>query len=148
MSIDVNVAAERVRVPLARAHVADLVRRTLRAERVRHALVSVTFLDRRAIAALNRRHLRHAGPTDVISFGFTRTGANDPVIGDVYISPEVARDNARERRISVRVEIARLVIHGVLHVLGHEHPVDEEREGSPMWRRQETLVRRLAARPR
>jgi probable rRNA maturation factor len=43
----------------------------------------------------------------------------------------------------VREEIARLVVHGVLHALGHEHPEDEARTTSPMWRRQERLLDRL-----
>ena len=144
MSLDVDVAAERVRLPVSRARVAELARAVLRAERVRHALVSITFVTKRRIAMLNRRHLGHRGPTDVISFGFTRTAADEPVIGDVYVAPDVARENARERHISPREEIVRLVVHGVLHVLGHDHPSGTDREGSPMWERQERLVRRLA----
>ena len=49
----------------------------------------------------------------------------------------------RERRGSVREEVARLVVHGILHVLGYDHPEDETRETSDMWRRQERLLRRL-----
>jgi probable rRNA maturation factor len=144
MSLDVDVATERVRVPLSRARVADLARAVLKAEGVRHALVSITFVTPRRIAAINQQHLGHRGPTDVISFGFTRSTDGQPVIGDVYVAPAVARENARERRISAREEVVRLVVHGVLHVLGHDHPSGADREGSPMWRRQERLVRRLA----
>jgi probable rRNA maturation factor len=43
----------------------------------------------------------------------------------------------------VREELARLVVHGTLHVLGYDHPVDHTRGDSPMWRRQETLLARL-----
>ena len=145
-SVGVDVSAEGVRVPLARARVVDLVRGVLRAERVRNALVSVTFVDRAGIARLNREHLGHAGPTDVISFGLTSMpGA--PVVGDIYIAPEVARENARRHGAGVREEIARLVVHGTLHVLGHEHPEDEDRTTSKMWRRQEQLLSRLLAPP-
>jgi probable rRNA maturation factor len=144
MSLDVDVAADHVRTPVSRARVAELARATLRAEGGRHALVSITFDTRRRIAALNQQHLGHRGPTDIISFGFTRTTADSPVIGDVYVAPEIARENARERGIGVREEVVRLVVHGILHVLGHDHPTGEDREGSPMWRRQERLVRRLA----
>ena len=66
----VAVQAEGVRVALARARVAAVVQGVLRAERARSALISVTFLTARRMAAMNRRHLGHAGPTDVISFGF------------------------------------------------------------------------------
>lgn len=150
MSGAVDVAAEGVRVPLARARVADIAQRVLRAERVRDALVSITFVTERRIAVLNRRHLDHAGTTDVIAFGFVRARARDPVVGDVYIAPAVARRNAIAHGVPIREEIVRLVVHGVLHVLGFEHPEGADRTASPMWRRQEQLVTRLIgdARPR
>lgn len=140
-----DVANEDVRVPLARERVARIARAVLRAERVRDALLSITFVSRRRIAAINRAHLGRSGATDVIAFGLTRTGARAPVVGDVYIAPEVAAANARATGARVREELARLVVHGTLHVLGHDHP-DKRRTSSAMWRRQEALVRRMMAR--
>lgn len=142
MSIAIDVTADNVRVPLARTRVGDIARRVLAAEGVRDALLSITFLGRRAMARLNRRHLGHDGATDVISFGFARRESNGPVIGDIYIAPEVARENARRYAVGSREETARLVVHGVLHVLGYDHEDGEERVGSPMWQRQERLLRR------
>jgi probable rRNA maturation factor len=145
-SVGVDVSADGVRVPISRARIGELVRAVLRAEGVKHALLSVTFLDARAMARLNREHLGHRGPTDVISFGLTALpGA--PVVGDIYISPEVARENARAHGAGVREEIARLVVHGTLHVLGHEHPTDDDRTASPMWTRQERLLARFLSSP-
>ena len=147
MSLDVDVAASGVRSPVARARLAAAARAVLRAEGIRNALLSITLVDRAAIARLNRRHLGHRGPTDVISFGFARASDRDPVIGDVYIAPDVARENARANGVASREEIVRLVVHGTLHVLGHNHPHGADRTASPMWRRQERFVRRLT-RPR
>ncbi|HEY4217631.1 MAG TPA: rRNA maturation RNase YbeY [Gemmatimonadaceae bacterium] len=143
MSIDVFVDAEGVRSPLGRDAVARIAQGALRAEKVRDAMLSITMLSRRAMAKANSTHLGHSGATDVISFGFTRATPSDPVIGDIYICPDVARENAAARGAGVREEIGRLVVHGVLHVLGHDHPVDERRESSAMWKRQEQLLRRL-----
>lgn len=139
MSVSVAVAIEGVRIPLARSRVAAIARTALRAERVRDAMISIAFVTRAAIARINRRYLGHGGATDVISFAF-----GDPLVGDIYISPDVARRNAREHGVGVREELARLVIHGVLHVTGHDHP-DDALERSPMWKRQEQLVRRAVA---
>ena len=139
-----DVAGAGVRSPVARARLAAAARAVLRAERVRNALLSITLVDRAAIARLNKAHLGHVGPTDVISFRFARTSNRDPVIGDVYIAPEVASENARAHGLGAREEIVRLVVHGTLHVLGHDHPDGPSRMASPMWRRQERLVRRLA----
>ena len=143
MSLDVDVTTNGVRSALGRAAVVDIARSTLRAEGVRHALLSITFLEKRAMARLNREHLRHSGATDVISFGFRRGTDTDPVVGDIYIAPDVARENARDAKVPVREEIARLVVHGTLHVLGYDHPMGEDRESSAMWRRQERIIRRV-----
>jgi probable rRNA maturation factor len=112
---------------------------------VRHALVSVTLVTNRRIAELNALHLTHRGPTDVISFAFSRERGG-PLVADIYIAPAVARENARRLGVGVREELVRLVVHGVLHALGHDHPEGEARLRSPMWRKQEALVGR-AMRP-
>ena len=139
LAVAVNVLVPRS--PVAVARLEQVAREALRAERVSHAMLSITLMGNRGMAALNKKQLGHAGPTDVISFGFVRPPGG-PVIGDVYIGVEVARANARVAGVSLREEIARLVIHGILHVLGHDHPHGESRTRSPMWRRQERLVQR------
>ncbi|MCE2903250.1 MAG: rRNA maturation RNase YbeY [Gemmatimonadetes bacterium] len=114
----------------------------LRALKVSRAMLSITFISARAMARLNRTHLGHAGPTDVITFAL---GA-DPggvVMGDIYVCPEVARRQATAHGVGYREELARLVVHGTLHACGWEHPDDEARTTSPMWRRQERLLRRF-----
>ena len=144
MSLHVAVAAEGVRTPISCDRVADIARKVLRAEGVKDALLSITFVSRRAITAMNRRHLRRDRPTDVIAFGLGAQGRHGPIVGDVYISPDAARESARANRVGVREELIRLVVHGTLHTLGHDHPESDARTTSPMWRRQEQLVRRLA----
>jgi probable rRNA maturation factor len=126
---------------VATARLTELARSVLAAEKVKNAMLSIALVSAREMAALNRKHLGHRGPTDVITFAL---GA-DPggaVIGDIYICPDVAREQARAHGVGVREELARLVVHGVLHACGHEHP-DEDRTSSPMWRRQEALLSRL-----
>ncbi|HEX9485383.1 MAG TPA: rRNA maturation RNase YbeY [Gemmatimonadaceae bacterium] len=142
----VDVATENVRLPVSRERVRHAADAVLRAERVRDAVVSITFVSTRRIAAMNRRHLRHSGATDVISFGLPAATTGAPLGGDIYIAPDVARANAAQHGASSRDELLRLVVHGVLHVLGHDHPNGEERYASPMWKRQEALLRRELAR--
>jgi probable rRNA maturation factor len=143
MTLSVDVALDGVRSPLSRRRVADLARGVLRAEGVRDALVSVALVSTPRIRALNRKHLHRSGATDVIAFGFSRVGSSGPVVGDVYVAPDVARASARANGVSVREELARLVVHGTLHVVGYDHPEDDTRTRSAMWRRQERLVARL-----
>jgi probable rRNA maturation factor len=143
VSIAIGVSLDGARIPISRAKVGAAARATHVSQRARNVMLSITFVSDRAIRALNKRHLRRDRPTDVIAFGFRRRGRNDPIVGDVYIAPGVARASARANGVSVREEIIRLVVHGTLHVLGHDHPESDARMRSPMWRIQERLVSRL-----
>jgi len=136
----VHVTSRAGRLPLSRRRIAGLADRVLHAEGVRSAELSIAFVTGPAMARLNARHLGRRSLTDVIAFPFERVDGS-PVVGDVYIAPEAARANARRNGVPVREELARLVVHGTLHVLGHDHP-SVGREASPMWRRQERLLAR------
>ena len=138
----VSVACDGVRVAVASARVADLARHVLKALGVRQAMLSITFVTPRSIARLNRLHLGHSGPTDVITFELAAP-VDRSVLGDIYICPAVARKNAVAMGVGVREELARLVVHGILHACGWEHPEDESRTASRMWRRQEQMLRRF-----
>jgi probable rRNA maturation factor len=138
----IQIAVDGIVTPLSRSKARRVVESVLRAERVPRALISVAFVTNRRISALNREHLAHVGATDVISFGFSRAKRADPIVGDIYIAPDVARKNARASGVSAREEIVRLLVHGTLHVLGYDHPIGGGREKSVMWKRQERLVAR------
>ncbi len=128
-------------LPLSRALIRRVVETVLKAER-RQGLISVTFLGRDSMRRLNAAHKGHDRPTDVLSFPLVAPGGQ--IVGDVYICPWVARREAEARGIPLREELIRLVIHGTLHVLGHDHPEGAERTRSGMWRRQERYVEALA----
>jgi probable rRNA maturation factor len=129
------------RLPLPRALVERVVQAVLRAER-RDAVISVTFLGRDSMRRMNNQHKRRDRPTDVLAFALTEPSGR--TIGDVYICPWVAREEARSRGIPLREELIRLVVHGTLHAIGREHPEGPERTRSAMWRRQERYVEALA----
>lgn len=124
----------------ASAGTAALLRRAARAALADTptAELSITLLDDDGIAALNRQWLQHEGPTDVISFPLYQ--ADEPVVGDVYIGYDEVVRQARENDVPVREELARVAIHGALHVLGYDHPDGVARLRSAMWRRQERIL--------
>ena len=122
-------------IPVALEEVERAVDGVLDAEGVREAEISVAFVSDAEIATLNERFLAHEGPTDVISFPLHLPGGSP--LGDIYIGAEQA---ARQAPGAVREEILRLAVHGTLHILGYEHPDGPDREGSPMYLRQEELL--------
>lgn len=103
------------------------------------AEVSVTFVDDAEIAQLNETWLGRRGATDVISFGL----GEEPLVADVYVSVDTARRNAESYGVRLREELLRLVVHGVLHAAGYDHPEGETREDSEMFGLQERLLARL-----
>jgi probable rRNA maturation factor len=141
LAIDVSSSVRRLL--LSRARVKEAATAVLKTEKVRDAMLSITFVGRAAISAMNRRYLGHHGPTDVISFGLGRQGGRGPVVGDIYICADVALANARRQGVSAQEELLRLVVHGTLHTLGYDHPEGATRTESPMWRKQERILARV-----
>lgn len=109
-------------------------------EGVGAASISVTFVSAADMRRLNHDTFGHDRPTDVIAFPLAHPGC---VVGDIYVCPEVARDAVGSGAASEREELVRLVVHGTLHVLGHDHPADDDPVHSPMWQRQEYYVHAL-----
>lgn len=107
-----------------------LAEASLRTEQASGEL-TLTFIDRDEIAALNAEHMGKAGPTDVLSFPLDddpMLGADVPVLlGDIVIAPSVAADQFVEHAGTFDDEIALLVVHGVLHILGHDHAAPGQR---------------------
>jgi len=143
---------------VSRAAIARLAARVLDAERAPVTALSITLVGPARIRSLNRTHLGHDRVTDVIAFahviggrarGRTDAPRRPPVrpslVGDVYICPSVAAAQARALGIGAREELRRLVVHGVLHVTGHDHPAGPGRTTSPMWRRQERYLARFGS---
>ena len=104
------------------------------------AEISLALLADSEMQELNLRHLGKDSTTDVISFSL---GGEGLVVGDVYVGFEQAIRQADELGIEVGEELARLAIHGTLHVLGYDHPEGPERSKSPMFQVQEQLLRNL-----
>ncbi len=138
----VAVQADGVRSPVAVSRLTVLCVRLLRALKVPTAMLSVTLVNAKRMAVLNRKHLGHRGPTDVITFALG-IDPNGVVVADIYVCLDVARRQAQENGVGVREEIARLVVHGTLHACGWDHPTDDARMTSPMWKRQEQLLQRF-----
>jgi probable rRNA maturation factor len=104
------------------------------------ASISLTLVDDAAIRELNRDHRGKDKPTDVLSFPLEpEPFAHEKLLGDIVISIETARRQAADYDAPLQREIERLMIHGLLHVLGHDHMEPDER------REMEAEERRLAA---
>ena len=97
------------------------------------------------MAKANWDYLQHEGPTDVITFDYGETGAvpkPGPILGDIFICPVVAEEFARNYKTSWAEEVARYLIHGILHLRGYDDSTPGLRR---MMKREENQLMTAAA---
>ncbi|MDQ2727305.1 MAG: rRNA maturation RNase YbeY [Actinomycetota bacterium] len=149
MQAQVFAADEQTAQPVDTLRWIHLAEAVLAEEGVGDAEVSMLFVDEVAIADLNKRFLGRDGPTDVLAFpidedpgeggrspdsggsgpGFNAESSEAPsLLGDLVICPAVAQRNAPEHAGTYEDEIALLVVHGLLHLLGMDHADEDEAE--------------------
>ncbi|MFO0908547.1 MAG: rRNA maturation RNase YbeY [Isosphaeraceae bacterium] len=103
-----------------------LVHGTLALEGVSTASISIAFVDDPTIHALNRRHLNHDWPTDIITFVLSDED-DEELAAELVVSAEMAVTTAREASVPAWDELALYVVHGLLHVCGHDDTTPEAR---------------------
>ena len=121
---------------VAGSPIREVVLAALRRHRVQTARINVALVNDAQIAELNRKHLNHAGPTDVLTFDLRDAGPEDPASGeashskaleaDIVISVQTAESEASSRGHSIEAEVSLYAVHGVLHLLGYDDRREEE----------------------
>lgn len=124
---------DRQDAPVDREGLVALAEAVLRGEGVGASELSVSFVTEAEMADLHERYLGEPGPTDVLAFPLDEVDEEGVrILGDVVICPAVAeRNNPRDPAGELRL----LLVHGILHLLGHDH--EEEEERARMWDLQE-----------
>ena len=112
---------------------ADLGRTVLDSHQRGRGQVALVLTDDSHMRSLNASHRGVDRPTDVLSFDYRvegdpppRAPGTDLVSGEIYISRGRAQEQAWEQRVSLLEEIARLTVHGLLHLAGFEHDTPEK----------------------
>ncbi len=168
MTLEVFAADEQSDEPVDAVRWMDLAKAVLQAQNVRgDTELSLLFIDEPAMAELNLRFLEKDGPTDVLAFPIDEeealeagpTGPRSPdslgpgpvdepvpgdvprLLGDVVVCPAVARRNAPDHAGTYDDEMALLIVHGVLHLLGMDH--EEPQEAERMEQREQEMLDRF-----
>jgi probable rRNA maturation factor len=114
------------RPPLARDETIRIARRVLRRERRKAAEITIIYINDRSMVRMNAAYLKRRRTTDVLSFPLS-----DPpgalLEGEVYVNVDRARRQARRYGVTFRNEVARLVIHGMLHLLDYDDKRESEK---------------------
>jgi probable rRNA maturation factor len=130
--VTVYVADEQAR-PLDADRLRRLAQYVLTDRRVPDAMeLSVLCVERDVIARLNETHMGASGPTDVLAFPIDLPGETMPgqpaILGDVVLCPAVAAEQAGRDGRALSAEVELLLVHGILHLLGHDHAEPDERD--------------------
>ncbi len=88
-------------------------------------------VSREKIVEVNKRYLHHDYPTDIITFDYC---SNNKIAGDIFICPDVIAENAKDLFIDYNEELNRVIVHGLLHLMGYE---DKTAEGKKIMRNKE-----------
>ncbi len=114
------VANRQDRVAVSSARLARTAERALAAMGRAAGDVDVLIVDDRSIKRLNRLHRGVNRRTDVLAFPLETPGTRSPLVGQIVISAETARRQARRLEVSLATELDLLVTHGVLHLVGYD----------------------------
>jgi probable rRNA maturation factor len=139
-SIVVEVSDRQGLLAIDPSALAGLARRVLAAEGVREAAISLSLVDDATIHALNRRHLGHDWPTDVITFALSEPENGEPLAAEIVLSAEMAATTAQEAGVDPSAELALYLVHGLLHLCGQDDLSPEAARS--MRRREDEHLRR------
>lgn len=126
MAIKVNVEHEQITVSkdillFCKKIVAD----ALKYQEVDNVVVTLILTNDEVITHINKTYRKKKGPTDVISFAYREApmpyGATKEHLGDIFISLETAQRQSSQYKVILKEELKRLLVHGVLHLLGYDH---------------------------
>jgi probable rRNA maturation factor len=105
--------------------------------------LGIVFVSAKEMASINKKFLNHEGPTDVITFDYSEK--SDGIMqGEIFICPEEATRQAKEFKTTWQAELVRYVVHGILHLSGHDDLQAATRK--KMKRVEGSLVRKLSRR--
>ena len=128
-------------IAFADTKINKIIEKILKKEGKSKASFSINFVGESKIKSLNKIYRKKDKVTDVISFALQddkRMGESDE-LGDVFICPKQVKRQAKEFGVSYKEEMTRILVHGVLHLLGYDHMTSQEEK--KMFVLQERLVK-------
>jgi probable rRNA maturation factor len=93
--------------------------------KLRPKQLTVNIVDEKKIVEINTSHLQHDYPTDIITFNYNK---DDKIFGELYICAPFVEGSAKEFNVSPDHEFTRVLIHGILHLVGHDDATDIEKD--------------------
>ncbi|MGB9668119.1 MAG: rRNA maturation RNase YbeY [Thermosulfidibacteraceae bacterium] len=119
---------------IKKRNIKNFVRKVLKSLEMKKMDLSIVFVDKNEIQEINRKFRGVDAVTDVMSF----YGYEEDYLGDVIICLDMVKENAVNYKEDPNIELGRVIVHGILHLLGYKDYTDEERE--VMFKKQEEIL--------
>ena len=104
-----------------KSYLKKLAEAVLRSEGKKRFYLSIALIGVSRMKQLNKKHLKRGYPTDVLVFPETENYARINNLGEIIICPQVVKKNAKKFKLTFKKELSKILIHGVLHLSGHDH---------------------------
>jgi probable rRNA maturation factor len=112
-------------VPPAKGKIREWINSIIHKEGYKAGEISIIFCTDAYLSEINVKYLKHNTLTDIITFDLSEQ--QGIIQGDIYISIERAKENAKAFRVSLKAETSRLMVHGILHLAGYNDKTPEEK---------------------
>ena len=100
------------------------IKATINSEGKKGETINIIITSNNNIRFLNRKYLKRNYMTDIITFNFNR---DNIISGDLFLNPDTIKKNAKRYKIKFSEEVLRVIIHGVLHLIGYNDKNNEEK---------------------
>ncbi|MCX7737365.1 MAG: rRNA maturation RNase YbeY [Candidatus Kapabacteria bacterium] len=123
MSLVINIFKNHKKKFLRLKTIEKAVKRTLKKFKVKKANINLILTDDISVKELNKKFLNHNYETDVLAFRLE----DEELDGEIYISIDTAERQSKDYKVSLTNELARLAIHGTLHLIGYKDDTKQEK---------------------
>lgn len=103
-----------------------LLKEVCKQENAQLSFVNCVFCSDEYLLQINKKHLKHNFLTDIITFDFSEK--KDQIEGDLYISVDRVKENAKKYGDTFKIETVRVVLHGLLHLMGYKDKSEKEKK--------------------
>lgn len=118
------------------------IAQTIQEKKRKEGQINFIFCSDAYLLSINKQYLHHDTYTDIITFDYSKESIGTPISGDIFISIERIKENAKKFSKTTEEELHRVIIHGILHLLGYADKTKAAKE--EMTKQEDKCLKKLA----
>lgn len=125
-----------------KSYLKKVAENVLKREGKKNFYLSIALIGVSRIKKLNKKYLNRDYPTDVLVFPETESYLKINNLGEIIICPQVVKKNAKKFKLTFKKELSKILIHGILHLLGYDHE-KSKKEAEKMERKEKYYLEKM-----